>query len=192
MVDLVKALDYPGLSWLDVGCGTGTMGETAFAALHPKRFVFLDQSPEMIAIVRHRFAQPQAEFITASLLELNCRSEFDVVTAIQVNHYLSVEDRRRAVTNSYRALKKGGVFISFENFAPFSETGKQLSLKRWENYQTHQGRSARQIQEHRNRYGKEYFPISVPEHLQLLRDCGFQTAELLWLSYLQVGLFGIK
>ncbi len=40
VVDVVKALDYPSLSWLDLGCGTGTMGETAFSAFALKQFVF--------------------------------------------------------------------------------------------------------------------------------------------------------
>lgn len=192
VVDVVKALDYPSLSWLDLGCGTGTMGEAAFSAFALKRFVFWDQSPEMIAIAKSRFAKTNAEFVTASLLDLHCREEFNVITAIQVNHYFHPEERKKAVANCYQALQPGGVFFTFENFAPNSQAGTQLLLKRWGSYQTQQGRTPQQVQGHLARYGKDYFPIPVSEHLQLLQDSGFQTVELLWLSYLQVGLFGIK
>lgn len=192
VVDTVKVLDYPSLSWLDLGCGTGKMGEAAFSAFAPKRFVFWDQSPEMIAIAKSRFADANAEFVTASLLDLHCREEFNVITAIEVNHYLSPEERRKAIANVYQALQPGGVFFTFENFAPNSRTGQQLALKRWGAYQVAQGRSAQQVKGHLARYDKDYFPISLSAHLQLLQDCGFPTAELLWLSYLQVGLFGIK
>ena len=192
VVDTVKVLDYPSLSWLDLGCGTGKMGEAAFSAFAPKRFVFWDQSPEMIAIAKSRFADANAQFVTASLLDLHCREEFNVITAIQVNHYLPPEERRKAVANVYQALQPGGIFFTFENFAPNSRTGQQLALKRWGAYQVAQGRSAQQVKGHLARSGKDYFPISLSDHLQLLQDCGFQTAELLWLSYLQVGLFGIK
>lgn len=192
VVDTVKVLDYPSLSWLDLGCGTGKMGEAAFSAFAPKRFVFWDQSPEMIAIAKSRFADANAQFVTASLLDLHCREEFNVITAIQVNHYLPPEERRKAIANVYQALQPGGVFFTFENFAPNSRAGQQLALKRWGAYQVAQGRSAQQVKGHLARYGKDYFPISLSDHLQLLQDCGFPTAELLWLSYLQVGLFGIK
>lgn len=104
VVDTVKVLDYPSLSWLDLGCGTGKMGEAAFSAFAPKRFVFWDQSPEMIAIAKSRFADANAEFVTASLLDLHCREEFNVITAIEVNHYLPPEERRKAVANAYQAL----------------------------------------------------------------------------------------
>lgn len=192
VVDVVKALDYPSLSWLDLGCGTGTMGEAVFSAFALERFVFWDQSPEMIIIAKSRFAKTNAEFVTASLLDLHCREEFNVITAIQVNHYLHPEERKKAVANCYQALQPGGVFFTFENFAPNSQRGQQLALKRWDAYQTTQGRSPQQVQQHLSRYGTEYFPIPISEHLQLLQDSGFQMAELLWLSYLQVGLFGIK
>lgn len=131
VVDTVKVLDYPSLSWLDLGCGTGKMGEAAFSAFAPKRFVFWDQSPEMIAIAKSRFADANAEFVTASLLDLHCREEFNVITAIEVNHYLSPEERRKAIANAYQALQPGGVFFTFENFAPNSRAGQQLALKRW-------------------------------------------------------------
>lgn len=192
VTDVVKAMEYPSLSWLDLGCGTGKMGKAAFCAFDLKRFVFWDQSPEMIAIAQSRFAKTNAEFVTASLLDLNDQEEFNVVTAIQVNHYLHSEERKKAVANIYQALQKGGIFLSFENFAPNAESGKQLALKRWGAYQTTQGRTPQQVQGHLARYGEDYFPIPVSEHLQLLKDCGFQTVELLWLSYMQVGLFGIK
>lgn len=58
VVDTVKVLDYPSLSWLDLGCGTGKMGEAAFSAFAPKRFVFWDQSPEMIAIAKAGLPTP--------------------------------------------------------------------------------------------------------------------------------------
>ncbi|EOS34690.1 hypothetical protein C808_05074 [Lachnospiraceae bacterium M18-1] len=42
------------------------------------------------------------------------------------------------------------------------------------------------------RYGTEYFPITVEAHLDLMRKCGFSAAELVWMSYMQAGLMGIK
>jgi tRNA (cmo5U34)-methyltransferase len=42
------------------------------------------------------------------------------------------------------------------------------------------------------RFDTAYFPITVDEHLQLLKACGFETAELFWYSYMQAGFYGIK
>lgn len=125
VVDTVKVLDYPSLSWLDLGCGTGKMGEAAFSAFAPKRFVFWDQSPEMIAIAKSRFADANAEFVTASLLDLHCREEFNVITAIEVNHYLPPEERRKAIANAYQALQPGGAAAGPETVGRLSSSPGQ-------------------------------------------------------------------
>ena len=45
---------------------------------------------------------------------------------------------------------------------------------------------------HIKRFGVEYFPVSIEEHLSLLRETGFKSVELLWFSYLQAGFYAIK
>jgi len=46
--------------------------------------------------------------------------------------------------------------------------------------------------EHVGRYGKDYYPISISEHMEVMKAGGFNVVEILWVSYMQVGLLGIK
>ena len=85
-----------------------------------------------------------------------------------------------------------GLYISFENFAPFTDDGRRVYLKRWKSYQIESGKSMQESEEHIARYGKEYYPVSVTENLKLMRECGFKTVEILWLSNMQIGIWGIK
>lgn len=55
-----------------------------------------------------------------------------------------------------------------------------------------QGKSAKESDDHIDRYGKNYFPITISEHLDVLKQCGFRNAEILWVSNMQAGLLGIK
>ena len=43
--------------------------------------------------------------------ELEEREKYDVITAIQVNHYLSEAERKSAVRKCCQALKAGGIFF---------------------------------------------------------------------------------
>lgn len=190
--DIINKHANNSLSWLDVGCGTGKMGSIAFNTADIKKFVFCDSSPEMIETVKKRFNFPEAEFYISDILKLNYINEFDVVTAIQVNHYFKPEDRIVAIEKCYKALKNGGIFISFENFAPYSNTGERLFLDRWSSYQLDHGRNQRDCENHIGRYRKEYFPITLSEHINVMKKCGFSTAEIFWVSYMQTGLLGIK
>lgn len=96
------------------------------------------------------------------------------------------------MSKCYEALKDKGVFISFENFAPFTDIGKTVYLEKWKRYQIEQGKSLQECNKQIERYGKDYFPISLSEHMELMRDCGFAVVEILWLSNMQAGFWGMK
>lgn len=181
-----------GLYWLDAGCGTGKMAEAAFSNMDIERFVFADSSEDMIKTARERFASAKAEFRVCDILELSYREEFDVVTAIQVNHYFQREQKLDVLKNYYSACKSNGIYIGFENFAPYTQYGTRLGLEKWKAYQLNQGKSAREVQEHSSRFGVQYFPVTLSEHLELLKQAGFDAAEIFWVSNLQAGVYGVK
>lgn len=192
VVDLVKTCNPNALNWLDVGCGTGKMAEIAFKNIEVEKFTFCDCSFKMLEIAKERFPYPNTEFILCDIQEISHFNEYDVITAIQVNHYLQREERKKAVQSCYQSLKENGIFISFENFAPFSDFGEKIYLNRWEEYQKKQGRTSLETNNHINRYNRDYFPITITEHLELFNNCGFRAAEILWVSNMQVGIWGIK
>ncbi|MBQ1491457.1 MAG: class I SAM-dependent methyltransferase, partial [Blautia sp.] len=148
-IELVRTLGDGARTWLDVGCGTGKMGSAVFEKGVPvDRFVFCDSSEEMIRVAQERFSSVPAEFCICDVLDLPFKDEFDVVTAIQVFHYFHLEERKRALKRCYDALKENGVFISFENFAPFTETGKVTYLEKWKRFQMTQGKTEEEAGRH--------------------------------------------
>lgn len=192
VIDTLNVLGRKKISWLDIGCGTGKMYEAVRDKIAIREFIFTDISEKMLAVAKGRFQTGENRFRLMSVLELEDMEKYDVVTAIQVHHYLSEKDRRLAVEKCCRALKGGGVFFTFENIAPDSEIGKQLALDRWKSYQIRNGKDREEAEGHIKRYGVDYFPLTVKAHLELMRECGFQAAELIWMSYMQAGFMGIK
>lgn len=192
VIELVKTFHYNAVRWLDVGCGTGKMGSIAFEKVELEKFVFCDSSDKMIKTVKERFNNQKAHFSVCDVQNLDYANEFDVITAIQVNHYLHKSERRIALQKCYEALKDEGLFISFENFAPFTDLGESVYLEKWKRYQMEQGKSLEECNKHIERYRKDYLPISLSEHMELMQNCGFRSVEILWLSNMQVGFWGIK
>ena len=192
VVDIANIQFHRPVTWLDIGCGTGKMEEIALIKCNIEKLVACDVSEKMIDIVRERFNDKKIEFITASVFDLCLSKQFDVITAIRVFHYFQKEERIEAVRKCYEALKPNGIFITFENFSPNSKIGEQLFLERWKQFQLLQGRSVKESSKHISRYGEAYFPITISEHLEVLKHCGFVNSEILWVSNMQVGLLGIK
>lgn len=114
---------------------------------------------------------------------------FDVITAIQSHHYLDEYTRLQAIKNCYRMLKPNGIFIAFENIMPLSKRGITIAQKY---YQVSSGKTPIEAKQHINRFGKEYFPISIMEHINLLNEVGFSSIEILWPSYMQAGFYAIR
>ena len=106
VIELVKTFHSGAVRWLDVGCGTGKMGSVAFENVALEKFVFSDCSEKMIKIVKERFDFENTEFVVCDAKELDYVNEFDVITAIQVNHYLKKSGRKAAFSKYYDALKK--------------------------------------------------------------------------------------
>lgn len=193
IIDVVRTLELDSFQWLDIGCGTGTLAEKASKMFQNCRFTLCDISENMLDIAKERLKfSDNTVFSLCSSDSIDYKKCFDVVTAVQVNHYFDEEQRKKATENCFNALKSGGIYITFENVAMSALASEQLGIKRWAGYMTEQGKTDSEIKVHMSRRGKEFFPITVKEHLNLLESVGFKSVDILWASYTQAGFIAIK
>ena len=198
-IRLAKAIQPDPKCWVDTGCGTGCFVQRALLTFPNTRFILADPAEAMLVQARARLAGNTAHRLTilpaadsASLTSKIPRGIADVVTAILCHHYLQMEGRRQALQACFDLLAPGGLFIGFENTAPRTADGTQVGIKRWRAFQLAEGRPQNEVDQHLSRYGTEFFPITVEQHLELLAQIGFRVVELLWFSHMQVGFYGIK
>jgi tRNA (cmo5U34)-methyltransferase len=190
----VESLPRPPRTWLDTGCGTGTLVARAMPLFPQTEFVVADPSAAMLSRARERLSSSRVEIVppcSTSALPLN-PARFDLVTAIQCHHYLDRAGRRAAISTCYDLLTPGGLFITSENIRPRSATGTGLGLRYWRRYQERAGRAPAEVAAHIARFDREYFPITIDEHLALYGEVGFQVVDLLWCSYLQAVFYAVK
>lgn len=194
VIDVICAMDFHKIKWLDTGCGTGKTARKALEELGGVDidFTLCDISNEMLSIARDILGDNGITYRNISSQELDYSEQFDVVTAIQCHHYLSGTERKMAVEKCYNALKENGIFIAFENIRLESDHADVIAVKRWENYMISNGKTEQEVLDHTRRRGKVVLPITVAEHLDLLKNSGFQCVELLWFSYMQAGFLAIK
>ena len=182
---------------MDTGCGTGSLVSKAIEEFPFTKFLLIDPSIRMLDKARRKLSShppERLEFLELHTQELSQKLEEkpDIITAIQCHHYLSREDRARATAVCYNLLKEDGVYITFENIRPLTEEGIAIGKLYWSNFQLSCGRSEEEVKKHVERFDTEYFPITVEEHLELLRKTGFKIMELFWYTYMQAGFYSIK
>lgn len=197
-INFVKSLPSSPKIWMDTGCGTGSLVNKAIEEFPYTKFLLLDPSEGMLDQARKKllsYLAGRLEFLKASPTQefsQKLEKQPDIITAIQCHHYLSCEDRAKATGVCHNLLKEGGVYITFENIRPLTEEGTTIGKRYWGNFQLTHGRGEKEVKEHLERFDTEYFPITVEEHLKLLRETGFKTVELFWYSYMQAGFYCIK
>lgn len=192
IIDIVKVLKIQSPRWLDVGCGTGKVARAVLDNFDIQKMVCIDVEQKMIEKAEILCNNRNIEFLQCDVRKLSYQRLFDVVTTVQVNHYFKRQERITAVKKCYDALKENGIYISFENFAPDSEDGTKLYLERWKQFQIVNGKTEEEATLHIKRYGQDYFPIPISESIKILKDCGFRMVEILWVSYMQVGILAKK
>lgn len=196
-IDLIKTLNPSPKTWLDTGCGTGNLVIKAVEGFPNTQFILADPSKQMLDIAKEKLSEKSISCFKilehVSTQEIDIHSNyFDVITAIQSHHYLEADIRKKATENCFRMLKSRGVYITFENVMPFSDSAVKIGLDRWKRFQILGGKSIQEVEGHIKRFGKEYFPITITEHIGLLKTVGFSVVEVFWVSYLQAGFYAIK
>ncbi|MDE6777053.1 MAG: class I SAM-dependent methyltransferase, partial [Oscillospiraceae bacterium] len=193
IIDLVQVLNNNNMQWLDTGCGTGTLAEKIIKNFENISLTLCDPSEKMLAIAKQKLSKYNTlKFINKSTQDMQFENEFDVITAVQAHHYLTMENRMKATQRCYQALKKNGIYITFENIKLSSDISDTIAQKRYENFLKSNGKTQDEIIAYLARRNREFFPITIEQHIKLLKNCGFKTVDILWTSYLQAGFFAVK
>lgn len=195
-INLVRCVRPDVESWLDTGCGTGSLVARSFRVFKKTKYLIADPSMDMLTKAREALKNIPAEQLqvigNVGTEELPNIKSPQVITAILSHHYFNKTEREHATKKCFNLLDEGGLYVSFENIYPLTEDGKDIGLYSWKQFQISKGKSEKEANEHIRRYGISFFPITLEEHLLILRNSGFRVVELFWFSHLQAGLYAIK
>jgi len=191
VLSLAAAWGRPIRDWLDTGCGTGGLAENVLSIFPDVHMVLADPSEAMIEEAALRFSgDPRVRILRpvgTGDLGAYLQGKFDIITAVQCHHYLQPDERLAALRVCRDLLVPGGMLLTFENIKPLTQEGLSLGFGFWGGFQRMAGKSDSEIARHRDRFGNEYFPVSVDDHRQVLQQAGFRAIEPVWLSVMQAG-----
>lgn len=97
----------PTRSWLDVGCGTGSLTRLILETYHPKEIISIDSSSAFISHAQRTITNPSIHFRVgqAQSLDLDSNSIDTVVSGLVLNFVPQPKD---AISEMLRVTKPGG------------------------------------------------------------------------------------
>jgi trans-aconitate methyltransferase len=158
-------LDRPaGLSWLDVGCGTGALGAAIIERCAPAAVICIDPSAGFIAAARAQVADPRARFEQGDgqALQLPDRAVDVAVSGLVLNF---VADPSAMVREMRRVVRPHGTVALYV----WDYAGEMQLMRHFWDAAAALDPNAKELDEGMR------FPICRPEALAaLLRDAGLQ------------------
>jgi len=102
----------PGSRWLDVGCGSGALTETALAEAEPESIEGVDTSEAFVAYAASRVTDPRASFAVADAQALDRPdAAYDAVASSLVLNFLP--DPARGAAEMRRVARPGGLVAGY-------------------------------------------------------------------------------
>jgi SAM-dependent methyltransferase len=127
MMRLVESIGRPVQRFLDLGCGSGTLGAVLLQHHPDAAGVFVDFSPAMIEAARENLAAyPAAQFESLDYADpawaeaVRPRGPFDVIVSGFSIHHQPDDSKRRIYREIFDLLAPGGVFVNVEHVKPES------------------------------------------------------------------------
>ncbi len=205
MLRLLRVVDAPRLTVLDLGCGDGVLLEAILAAVPDVRGVAVDGSSAMLRQARERLAGrgiyfTKADFNDPAWTEMLPVDAYDaVVSGFAIHH--SEDGRKRALyAEIFGVLKPGGVFVNIELVASATPLGERLfesayaeNVARFRRKRGEDVSAEAVAEELRTRPDKDANRLApVETQLDWLRDIGFVDVDCYWKHFELAVLAGYR
>ena len=128
MLRIIQAANPKVESFLDFGCGDGTLGRAILAKYPDAKGVFLDFSEPMLAAAKSKVENlANLEFISQDfgvkewVDSLKNQGLFDVIVSGFAIHHQPDQRKKEIYGEIYQLLKPGGIFLNLEHIASNTE-----------------------------------------------------------------------
>lgn len=203
MVDaLVSSLPFgtdDAFSFLDLGCGTGTVSARILRAFPRARVTCLDIAENMLAMARSKLGgfvdeggTPRADYVHADFASWSSSRPFDAIVSSLALHHLPDDDSKRALfRKAFALLSPGGVFRNADIVLSSDADLQALNMRRWREYML-RSVSAREIDEKwMVSHASEDRPAVLADQLDWLMYGGFVNVDVIW-KYYNFAVYGGK
>lgn len=110
---------FPGVTILDLGCGTGLELSYYFPLAPEAKITGIDLAPGMLSALRKKFPDKALNLIHGSYFDVPLSTEqFHAAVSVESLHHFTQEQKLPLYRKLHASLKNGGFFILTDYFAP--------------------------------------------------------------------------
>ncbi|HEY9161076.1 MAG TPA: class I SAM-dependent methyltransferase [Desulfomonilia bacterium] len=170
---------------IDLGCGTGTISKAILDIYPNARFTCVDMAPRMLKMAERKLCDAKgARYINCDFYQFEFDKRYDVVVSSLALHHLVTDDDKmgfyRKISDS---VKPGGIFINGDVVLASYEWLHDMYLGKWKEYMSKSVPMEEIEKAWMPLHFREDSPISMMKHLEMLKEAGFNTMDIVWKYY---------
>ena len=174
---------------IDLGCGTGTLAQKIKNAFPNSNISCLDIAENMIKLAQNKLGKNINCYI-GNFYEYSFDKKYDVIaSSLALHHLESDEDKKMFYQKIYNALNKNGVFYNADVVLGSNHHLQEIYMAKWKTFMNKNV----SLEEINNKwmvnYRAEDRPTSLMNHINWLKDIGFNDVDVVW-KYYNYGVYG--
>ena len=182
--ELIRAFAPGAVKILDLGAGTGNLSRVILANLESAQVRLMDFSANMLAEapkVLEAFPG-RYEIVTSDFLGRALGSgEFDaVVSSFAIHHCRGEGQYLDLYKRIFDCLIQPGIFICCDVVSGENPFFSEYNENEWRTFLDERDFPSEQIDKILSNYHIEDSPLSIPNHLTLLKQAGFSRSDVVW------------
>jgi tRNA (cmo5U34)-methyltransferase len=185
LLDTIGLYLPPSGNVLDLGAGSGRVAKMVMERFPDCRVTLVDASANMLdatsqtlADLSGRYEVMVGDFLNDGV-DLPAESFDCIVSVFAICHGRAISQYARLYANLHHWLKPGGCFVCYDHVLGATDHFTLLNVAGWQEFMLQFG-SKEEAQAGILSTYQEDGPLSLPQHLTLLTEAGFQAADVLY------------
>lgn len=184
VVDALRASMPPTPHILDLGAGTGNLSRRVLAGIPDSHITLVDFSDNMLGGCKTVLADFEGRY------DIDCRDFFQadfpagsvdgVVASFAIHHARGDDEYLSLYRKIHSWLAPHGVFACCDVIEGGNANWTRINEEGWQDHLRSVSFEEAQIDHIFANYHSEDTPISLPQHLALLKQAGFASVDVLW------------
>lgn len=170
---------------LDLGCGTGTVAKTVKDTFTKAKMTCMDISANMLQIAGGKLSDASdTTYINSNFYEFNFEKKYDsIVSSLALHHLVTKEDKLDFYSKIYSGLKAGGIFINADVVLASTDFLQKRYMEQWKSFMCRNVMKDEVENKWIPTYYEEDRPVSMMEHIEMLKEAGFADIDIVWKYY---------
>ncbi len=196
VTEAVKKYIQPNSKILDLGAGTGNFSRNILEAYPKVQMTLVDFSANMLKEIDNALAHFKGRYdaINDDIFEMEFgKNKYNnIISSFAIHHARGTNEYKKLYKRIYQAILAPGIFVCCDVIEGNNAYLSKINEAGWQKYLVKQNFSNEDVDKILSNYHREDSPLSCFEHLNLLKEVGFSSVDILWKKY-NFGVYvGIK